>query len=116
MSDIRPEWPYNLTEEQFAWLLQSIVKITHHWSMTGNDTAEDWIELHTDKENRRFHSGFLNGTGLFCFKPNWRELVQLTWNGEQAKKRYEEIQVWEKKNQRDRSEFERLKKKFNSND
>jgi hypothetical protein len=116
VSDVRPEWEYSISESDFAWLLQSIVKITHHWAQTGNDTAEDWIELHTHNDKKRFNTGFLNGNDLFCYKPNWRELVQPTWNGDQAKKRYEEIQVWEKKNQRDRSEFERLKKKFNNND
>lgn len=116
MPDIRPEWPYDLTEEQFRWLRQSITKITHHWAMTGNDTAEDWIELHAANESRRFNTQFLDGNDLFCYKPNWRELVQPTWKGEQALKRYEEIQAWEKKNQRDRSEYERLKKEFNQND
>ncbi len=108
----RPSWNHKLSEEQVRWLASGVVKITHHWEMTGADTARDWIELHKkDGAKRVFPTGFLND-GLFQFRPNFRELVVPTYQGEMAIRDLDKIDEWEKKNQRDRADYERLKRKF----
>ena len=114
--DTRPAWKHDIPEENVRWLSSAsggfITKITHHWKMTGADTADDWIVLHKDKQERKFPSNFLNTNGYFEFRPNWRELVVPTYRGEQAIKDIATIDAWEKKNARDRAEFERLTRKF----
>ena len=114
MSDSRPEWKHSITEVDARWFLAGmIVKITHHREMTGEDTSRDWVELHTeDRGKKSVASSWLNTNGYFEFKPNWRELVTPTYRGEQLRKDFDAIEAWEKKNQRDRSEYERLRKKF----
>ena len=116
VSENRPEWKHQIPEADARWLSGGlIVKITHHWKFTSEDTTEDWIELHrADGSARRFPSAFLNTNGYFEFRPNWRELVQPTYRGEQARKDFEAIDKWEKENAAERAEFERLKSKFDS--
>lgn len=110
--DTRPKWTFDAPEEEVRWLAKGMInEIKHHWEMTGVDTADDWITLHREGDSRRFRSSFLN-SGLFQFKPNWRELVVPTYEGERAIKKIEEIDQWEKRNARDRADFERLKAKF----
>lgn len=119
--DTRPAWKHEIPEETVRWFYSGgfITKITHHWKMMGADTSEDWIVLHKQSSmdggkmvERKFPSSWLNTNGYFEFKPNWRELVVPTYRGRDAIKDIETIDVWEKKNQRERAEFERLKRKF----
>lgn len=113
VGETRPKWTHKISEEEARWFFNGfITKITHHWEMTSADTSKDWIVLHKEKSERRFPSSYLNTNGYFEFKPNWRELVVPTYQGEKARKDIEAIDAWEEKNKRARSEFERLKKKF----
>lgn len=111
--DTRPEWKHETPEPLARWLVsRAVTKITHHWRFTGEDTSENWIELHTDKnEKRRVASGFLNVSREFEFCPDHARLVrERTYSG--VRESIEKIDAWEKKNARDRSEYERLKVKF----
>ncbi|WP_192246124.1 hypothetical protein [Mesorhizobium silamurunense] len=110
--DARPKWKHKISEADVRWLASGVIKITHHWEMTGADTSRNWIELHKEKEKRSFDSSFLNDNDYFQFKPNWRELVVPTYYGERAIQDLAAIDAWEKKNQHDRAELERLKRKF----
>jgi len=114
--DKRPVWEFDVKEDDARWLLSHrVTKITSHWQFTGVDTSKDWITLHPEKgEPHNFPSSFFHeGRNGFRFDPDGHRLIRpCSYRGEQIRKRIEEIDKWEKKNQRDRSEYERLKKKF----
>jgi hypothetical protein len=109
--ELRPKWDFALSETGFRKMRGgSITQIRHNWRFTGEDTAEDWIEFST--KDGDFFRAPDDWHKLFKFEPNHRELVVTNYEGEKAIKRLEEIDAWERKNQRDRSEYERLRKKF----
>jgi hypothetical protein len=107
----RPDWDFPLTELQVKNLNQLIVKITHHWEMTGVDTSRNWIEFHPDKGKP-----FVAPHGwqrLFEFSgTHHNTLIVPNYHGERAIRRLDEIKAFEKKHARERSEYERLKAKF----
>jgi len=117
-NDTRPTWKHSISEDDVRWLSGIITKITHHWRMTSADTSEDWIELHREKDKRRFPTRYLNGlvgeTSYFQFAPSHASLVQPTSNGRQAINDLAAIDAWEKKHKRERAEYERLRAKFNA--
>jgi hypothetical protein len=104
---------------QFSVLISySIKKITHHWRMTGNDTSENWCELHYDDSNGKSKSmrmpfGF---DQYFKFAPDHRSLFSETFNAERARADYDAIVKWEKRNARELAEYKRLKAKFEGGD
>jgi hypothetical protein len=109
MNNDRPIWNYDINKDSFSKLLRSVKKITHHWKFTGEDTAEDWVEFHFDNGKMKKPKGF---DELFIYRPDFRCLFQLNYNGEKAEKQLESIKKWEIKNKREIAEYERLKKKF----
>lgn len=110
--DARPQWTHQTPEALARWLVSHhVTKITHHWEMTGVDTSRDWITLHSEKEKRDVASSFFLNSREFEFSPNHAGLVQEVAYAK-VREAIEKIDKWEKANARDRSEFERLKKKF----
>lgn len=120
MGAIRPSWDWKFSERDFRTLTKRrVVRIEHAWKFTGNDTSESWINLTThdngdskgDIVQVRSHmlSAFLE---LFRFAPDHAGLMLLTRVGEQALGRLAEIDKFEQTHDRDRREYERLKRKF----
>ena len=110
-----PEWPFEVDFDLAKWLLDyHIVKITHHWSMTGVDTSKDWIELHADgKSKRQVNTSFFSNQREFGFEPDHASLIQLkSYIHPDMHERIEEIRKWNKRNARERSEYKRLRAKF----
>lgn len=107
----RPEWDFPLTELQVKNLTQMIVKITHHWEFTDVDRTRNWIEFHPDKGKAfRAPDGWQK---LFEFAANHHNtLIVPNYHGDRALKRLDEIKDFEKRNAKERSEYERLKAKF----
>ena len=112
--DVRPVWEHKISEDDARWLLADhVTKITHHWEFTGEDTSRDWIVLHREKGSRKFPTMFFYSNKYFEFWPYHAGLIQPSrhW-GDKLRETIQAIDAWEKKNQRDRSEYERLKRKF----
>lgn len=107
----RPEWPYKISFEDFKWLITHRVKqIVHHNHVEGCDEHYWGLRFHSENESLQdppyWHM-------YFIFEPAYNGLLSLNYEGGFAKKRYEEIIAWDKKNHRDLKTYERLKKKFN---
>lgn len=120
MDAIRPSWDFKLTEGEFRTLsYRRIVRVEHAWRFLTEDRSESWINLimndngddKGDTVQIASHRmpAFLD---LFKFAPDHAGLFQLTYNGEAARKRLAEIDKFEKTFDRDRREYERLKRKF----
>jgi hypothetical protein len=116
----KPKWEWRLPEAKFrALTARPIVEIKHGWKFTSEDTAENWITLKTDDQDKskgetikvesHMQSALME---LFEFKPDHAELLRLTYRGEAARRRLQEIDAFEKSDHRERREYERLKKKF----
>jgi hypothetical protein len=106
----RPHWGQKLTENQVWKLRGSIVKITHHWEMTGCDTSRDWFEFHTADDGKfRAPSGW---DDMFEFSPDHRGLIGPNYKGREACKALDSIQAWEKQNADDIAELKRLQQKL----
>ncbi|HEY8578182.1 MAG TPA: hypothetical protein VIL88_17790 [Devosia sp.] len=126
METPRPVWNHKTPEDIARWLLShSVTAITLHREMTGNETSEEWLELHDDpstifswgkkaeRVSLRVPVDFLgtrwDHTTEVIFAPDHRHLVEVK---DALRKTADAIDAWEEKNQRDRAEFERLKLKF----
>lgn len=108
--DKRPEWKHKMTLPMFEKMWNAtITKITHHWKQIGCDSGENWIEFHDGKNNFRAPAHWEE---FFKFAPDHRTLIQPAYNAEYAAKDLEAIKKWEKKHQRELSEYKRLKEKF----
>lgn len=109
----RPKWPYKTPEELVRWIFSSAIKkITHHWRMTGNDTSEDWLLFHNEKgEERRMPTRFEAVYPEVRFDPDHARLIQLKGYPD-VWETIRQIDAWEKANDHDRREYERLKVKF----
>lgn len=114
MSDVRPKWEFTeMTEVEFRKVrAEMIVSITARWKFTGEDTSAEWLEATT----RLGKTIVLPPSWEAAFKPVWKShspgLLDVNYLGERMQKRCEEIDKWEKANNKDRAEYERLKKKF----
>lgn len=113
--DNRPEWQFKEMPEAFARDIRDfgrVVSVSAKWEMTSADTAREWLEA-------------TNQSGAVLILPNgWKAvlafaghssvpgLFEWTYLGKRMLDRLTEIDGWEAKNARDRSEFERLKAKF----
>jgi hypothetical protein len=115
VADSRPTWPFaEVPEATFRAICKFglIVSVKAEWEFTGVDTAREWLTATNSAGNtmtlpanwRRVMRFVGNASvpGLFCFDGIGESLVE----------RLREIDAWEAKNKRDRSEFERLKAKF----
>lgn len=112
METERPKWTHETAEDLARWLVSDFVtKITHHWEMTGPDTSRDWIVLHREKDSRTVPTRFFTNNPDFEFSPDHACLVRERPYSK-VRDDIEKIDKWEKANARDRSEFERLKRKF----
>lgn len=112
MDDTRPKWTHKTPEDVARWLVgDHVTKVTHHWKMTGVDTSTEWLMLHKDKDSRQFSTNFFRDNPEFEFAPYHAGLVRERPYAK-VRETIDKIDAWEKANARDRSEFERLKKKF----
>ena len=105
----RPEWDFELTEEQVRKLDQPIIKITHHWEFTSADTARSWIVFYTKTEEFEPPDEWAK---LFNFTHGSHGLIEPNYRGRDAIERVREIDGWERRNKKDREQYERLKQKF----
>jgi len=123
-TETRPAWKHKTSEELARWIAShSIIKITHGWEMTSADTADNWIELHAKVsqdgkaekwEMRRVPSNFLTESNYgaeFSFRPDHARLVKVS---QAVRDSIDAIDKFEAKNKRERAEFERLKRKFDT--
>jgi hypothetical protein len=106
----RPIWGQKLTESQVWKLRGCIVKITHHWEVTGCDTSRDWVEFHT-KDGGKFRAP-CGWKDLFEFSPDHRGLINPNYVGREACKVLDNIRAWEKQNANDIAELNRLQQKL----
>lgn len=120
MDAIRPKWNWQLSEADFRKLsARRIVGVKHGWKFTSADTSESWITVKLMDQDKspgaevKIASHKLPAFfELFDFKPDHAGLFQFSYRGEAARKKLEEIDAFEKTNDRDRRDYERLKKKF----
>ena len=122
--DNRPAWPHKVSEDLARWIYgHAVTKITHHWRMTSADTSEDWLELHATEGDKKEPVKKMVGTrellggshwhaqdGIF-FNPDHARLVQVAGKIQETIRKIDE---WERRNEADRAEYDRLKKKFES--
>ena len=111
MDDQRPKWGFKLTESQVRKLNSTIVKVTHHWEVTGCDTSRDWVTFHGKNSSFEAPQGW---DKLFSFTPYWAGLIRPNYEGKKAIKKLSEIDSWDKNNSDERKELERLQTKFNT--
>lgn len=113
----RPDWPFKTPIETARWLREHFVTgLEHHWRMTGVDTDEHWLEA-VERSGAGTHDGCKKESRIRLvidgqevkFAPDHARLIQL---GRALHDRIEEIDAFEKKNKRDRAEYERLRRKF----
>jgi hypothetical protein len=110
--DPRPEWKHKTPEDLARWLAGNhVTKITHHWEMTGPDTSRDWLMLHSKTSERQVATRFFTNNSEFAFAPDHAQLVSEQPYAK-VRETIKQIDDWEKKNARDRLEYERLKTKF----
>lgn len=120
MDAIRPTWDWKLPERAFRTLtMRRIVRVEHAWKFTSADTSESWINIKmTDNGDDKgdivqIPSHMLPAfDALFHFAPDHAGLFRLTSIGDAAAKRLAEIDNFERTHDRDRREYERLKRKF----
>lgn len=120
MDATRPKWDWKLPERTFRELTQRhIVGVSHGWKFTSEDTSESWIVLKLKDHDKSKGSEITIRSHelpalaeLMEFRPDHASLFRLTYTGEQARKRIAEIDAFEKTSDRDRREYERLKRKF----
>jgi len=124
MDAIRPRWEWTISEAIFRTLTnRPITRVDHAWRFLTADTSENWINLkmadngNSDKGDTvqiASHqlAAFLE---LFKFAPDHVRLFNLTYQGEQAVKRLAEVDKFDRTYDRDRRDYERLKKKFEGN-
>lgn len=113
--DTRPKWPHETAEELARWLVSNkVTKITHHWEMYDCDKSRDWIVLHSEKNgSRKVSTSFFYNNRDFAFQPDHAGLVAIKQQyPKDVRQTIEELDAWEKKNERDRAEYRRLKAKF----
>lgn len=105
--DTCPEWPYKTPIEIARWIDSNfIVKITHHWRFTSEDTSENWIELHAEKgAGRRIH---IDGDEV-TFRPDHATLVHIERG---MSERINQIDAWKQRHARELVEYRRLSAKF----
>lgn len=116
--DKRPLWLYNdhMSEAEFRLLNSTVItKIEHKREMTGVDTERSWLVFHTHDQRKISRSiDFFEEQQLFVFYPDYRGLVGLSVHGCAAENNLRRIDDWERANDKDRAEYERLKAKFES--
>ena len=110
MTDTRPSWGLKISERDFEKMDVRMKGVRSQWKFISEDQTENWWEFSSDLKT------------WFRSPPHWREcfefsrdeyeLLTLTYKGREAREKLQAIRSWEKKNARDRSEYERLKKKF----
>jgi hypothetical protein len=110
MGDTRPKWDFKLSETKVRKLSSDVKSITHHWGLTGTDTARDWVEFHgTDGSKFVAPHGWQE---FFEFKPDHRGLIQPNHRGKEAIKVLHAIDAWKGQNAADLAELDRLHKKL----
>lgn len=117
MDEVRPVWDFDMSENDARWFYRHAVdKITTSYTMTSADTADTFVHFYAGKNVLTRPSHYLEAhADVLDVSPDGHRVIQfwaVNYRAERMIKRLEEIDKWEKKNARDRSEFERLKKKF----
>lgn len=105
----RPNWPdhFSISEDNARWLFgRHITKITHHWEMTGVDTARDWIECHDDKGKKK---RFRRLPSEVQFRPYHAGLLDMRRDVMDAVKLQDD---WDRQHKRDLAELARLQDKL----
>lgn len=119
---VKPRWDYPFTEKLFSQVrdLGHIEGIETVRQMTGVDTAVTMIKLYsTDGFGGEEQSALVVPeeewkclSKLFRFEPRYNGLLHRNNYGDEVLDRFLHRQEWEKDEEKDRREYERLKKKF----
>lgn len=116
--EARPKWDLEIPEELARWLLgHAVNEIEHRSEMTSADTSDDWLLLWCKsydgkrQEAKRVPTSFFEVQSLIKFRPNHAGLIGLD---PKIEVKIRGIDAWEKRNTRERSEYERLRRKFES--
>lgn len=108
-----PGWPFKIPEATARWINEhSVVAIKYDWKFTGEDTSEDWLVL-VDRDGKELivPTGFFSIYPEVSFNPRSQGLIDFkSWID--VPKQLQAIDNWKRKEQRDLSEFKRLKEKF----
>lgn len=110
----RPKWHHRIPEATARWFADGhVVSIEHKWEFTGPDTSRHWLMLtRSDGASAEYPADILSHWPYeLSFAPYHAGLASLRL---EVVTTLREIDKWEKSNRRERSEYERLKKKFES--
>lgn len=109
----RPKWDFAIPLQLFRKIDNMFVtKIEHKWKYTSADTSEAWLVFYPEKGNS-LEIKDPNVWKYFKFRPDhWAKLIELTYEGERAKKVSDAIAAFDKKHNAELATYKRLKKKF----
>ena len=117
-NETRPAWDFKTPIETARWLRAHFVtSIEHHWRMTGVDTDEHWLEAvdrsgHGTRRQQVVKDSririVIDGSEI-RFRPDHASLLEMRAD---LHKRVEAIDAFDKRNKRERAEYERLRRKF----
>lgn len=111
--DTRPEWTHDVSKELIAFVGGArVVKIVHRRELVGVDSSKDWIELYDGGGNKIKTGTYSFAHDYIKFKPDYGQLMELTWLGKKAYEDLVAIDKWDAKNKRERKLYEQLKRKF----
>lgn len=111
----RPKRDFKLPEKQFRQLTAGrITSVKHGWKFLTEDTSDYWIDLTmSNEEVVRIPSHLISEfSKIFYFGPRQTGLFELTVAGQGAFNTLKQIDEFDKVNEQERKEYERLKRKF----
>lgn len=113
----KPKWAWKLPEHLFRALgpqAMNIKKVEHGWAFTSEDTSKYWLEIWGADGPMTIIPQHEVGAffELFEFAPHDTGLLRLTYKGAAAADRLRAIDEFERRNHKERVEYERLKRKF----
>jgi len=111
----RPEWKFEMPEDDARWFISHHVnKISTNYVMISADDSRNYVTFHSGQSGMQRDSSYVyrfrNWFHIIADGHRVIELCEPYYS--QMKEKIEEIDKWERKNKRDRSEYERLKRKF----
>lgn len=115
MDNQRPVWAHKrISEAEFRrmWQFGMIITVSAKWEMTGADTTREWLEATNRSGDTMVMPRDWSAAWQFSGHASVPGLFGLTYDGDRMRETLEAIDKWEADNARDRAEFERLRKKF----
>ena len=113
--DQRPAWDFQeMSEADFRKILEFglIETVTAGYTMTSVDTADEWLKAKNSRGQSMIMPPRWANVLDFVGKSSVPGLFKYNYLGEQMQKRLQEIDAWEDRNRKERADYERLKRKF----